>query len=209
MAEDDDTDEDKLFAQQLSIFILVGYALLLLLAQYVEHGCMIQAICCMIFMVQQLQLVTRYDPISNKKGMGPYRAESAFQLYTFVCLVIGPSTPFKLYITPVITVYAFSYWTTHLNATDSDLLLYEIILQFLQSSLFAVFVGYVSQFLTVRAYLQKSKPETVAAVLQQQLGGVIILKEGVNEITYVNDYAKSLLMVPKECDELQERIDAC
>jgi hypothetical protein len=127
---------------------------------------MIQAICYKIFMVQQLQLVIRYDPISNKKGMGPYRAESAFQLYTFVCLVIGPSTPFKLYITPVIIVYAFSFWTTHLNATDCDLLMYELILQFLQTSLFAGFVGFIWQFLTVRAYLQKSKPETVAAVLQ-------------------------------------------
>jgi len=28
----DDTDEDRLFAQQLSIFILIGYALLVLLA---------------------------------------------------------------------------------------------------------------------------------------------------------------------------------
>lgn len=87
----------------------------------------------------------RYEPQLNAAGMAPFRAQGTVQLITFVCLVMVPTTTFKYFVAPVGIIYSFGFWAVHLNALNSDLALLGVILQYANSSLIAIFVGYVSQ----------------------------------------------------------------
>jgi len=79
---------------------------------------------------------------------------------------------------PVALVYTSGFWYVHLTATECDLEFYEVILQYANSILIAFFVAYVTQFLSMRAYLEKQRPEVIAEILMQHLEGIIIWKEG-------------------------------
>ena len=77
---------------------------------------------------------------------------------------------------PVSIIYVIAFWSVHLKAVECDLAFYEIVLQFLQSTLLGVFVAYSSEFLTLRVYDWKYE---IAAALEENLEveGLIISRE--------------------------------
>ena len=137
--------------------------------------------------------------------MAPFRAQSTIQLLTIVCLIVGPSTPFKYFVAPVSAIYFVGFWGVHLNAVSCDLAFYEIILQFLQTALLGVFVAYGHQFLILRVYAWKCD---FAAVLEHhfEVEGLIIREVEKGQIIFANDQAKFLLTIPIDCDDIQNSL---
>ena len=200
-----------MFSCQITGFIFVVYICMTLLT---EHNCIRveavnQIIFYFIYLMQQINSVVRYQPLTNKADMAPYLTASSMQMMVFVCLVVTPCIPYEQFVAPVGTIYSFGYWTMFFMAPEKNVTLKEAAIQYVLYAVLGVFVAYFQQSSIVRMQKRTIEAETMVKLLENHLEGVIVWKSDENEQADMKDpvivsqEAKKLLKLPDDCNFLE------
>jgi hypothetical protein len=131
----------------LSLFIFTAYLIVtsVIKSGIKQTGSNIQIIIYVLYIAQQVQFASRYQPMNKLKEMDLYLNATCVQLLTFVCLVMGPTLPITQWICPVTIVYSFSYWGIYIMGKQSNGGVQEVLVKFVTYALLSVFVALVHQ----------------------------------------------------------------
>ena len=176
----------------LNMFLLAGYICLTLMVWKSNHqdNDMISYVSCFIFIVQQLHLIIRFDPLHNDKVQVEFRDHSQFQLIVFVCL-IGTFLDVKSFLIPTVLIYSTVFWAVYCLTLKCDILWYEATFKY-----FSIILV-ISGILITLYPLLEIKEEPLIKFIENKVVGLMIFDKNFCQL-YCNSLAKKLLHFPDE-----------